>query len=367
MLVLSCKKDDPAEECQDVSDATPTLVLPDVPDDYSLNLPAHISGDQQLAIYAANNNSLGNFTTDAGATLGRVLFYDKRLSENNSISCSSCHFQSNAFSDPATFSEGIHGQMTGRNSMTLLNMRYFRDFFWDMSASLLENQVLQPIAHPGEMDSDLDALILELEEVEEYPQLFDAAFGDDQVSTERISYALAQFIRSMVSFESKFDEGYVSEYTNFTQLELDGKDVFFNAGTRCNQCHTGLNFFTRLEPMMNGLESDPVDPGYFAVTGNAENNGQFKVKSLRNIELTAPYMHDGRFETLEEVVEHYNSGIQPHPNLDGRLTVEYEDGGTPLEMNLSEYEKEALVAFLKTLTDHTIAEDQRFSDPFVYE
>lgn len=344
-----------------------SLNLPDELLNYDFNLPDHVADNLQLAVYAYNNTPSYNSITDAGATLGRVLFYDPRLSEDNSISCSSCHFQENAFSDPKRFSVGINGQETPRNSMSLLNQRYYQDFFWDMRADGLEAQVLLPIQDHGEMGSDLEELIAELNGYPEYASLFEAAFESPEITEESISYALAQFIRSIVSFDSKYDQNFSNDFQGFSQLELDGKDLFFGGDLKCNQCHTGLNFFTRLEAVSNGLEAQSVDSGLYNKTGTTTDIGRFKIVSLRNLTMTAPYMHDGRFETLEEVVEHYASNIQPHANLDERLTVENMDGGTPLVFDLTDYEKESLVAFLHTLTDYTVIEDERFSDPFVRE
>ena len=167
----------------------------------------------------------------------------------------------------------------------------------------------------------------------------------------------------MASYRTPYDEGFADDFAQLTQLERDGKALFFNGQTKCNHCHMTVNFFNR-DARNNGLDVVYADNGLGVVTGDPADNGKFKVPSLRNVELTAPYMHDGRFNTLEEVVEHYNSGVQQHPNLDDRLTVDGHTGGTPLQLGLTEYDKQALIAFMKALTDTPMITDVRFSDPF---
>ncbi|MBL7944050.1 MAG: cytochrome-c peroxidase, partial [Flavobacteriales bacterium] len=196
-----------------------------------------------------------------------------------------------------------------------------------------------------------------------YAELFEAAFGDAEVTEDRIADALAQFVRSILSYQTSYDEGVETEFANFTESELLGKQIFFNGATRCNQCHMTHNFYTP-QAFINGLETDYADDGVGALSGDAEDMGKFKVPSLRNVALTAPYMHDGRFNSLEEVVEHYNSGVQPHPFLDDRLTSDSQVGGAPYQLQLTETEKAALVDFLHTLTDHVLVNDEKFSDPF---
>jgi len=330
----------------------------------NLNLPAHIATNPQLSVYAFENTPSSNLISNEGATLGRVLFYDPRLSVNNTVSCSSCHHQDKAFSTNDKFTIGLHGALSKRNSMSLINMQYFRDFFWDMEADGLEQQVLLPILDETEMGQNLDSLNEKLAQLEGYPDLFEAAFGTSDVTSDRISKALSQFIRSIVAFNSKFDQGVSTNFSNFSPIETDGYNLFYGGDLKCNHCHNSYNFFTRLEPAMNGLVVDTNDLGFYNKTNNLDDIGKFKIVSLRNIELTAPYMHDGRFETLEEVIEHYNSGMVAHPNLDSRLTVEHEDGGTPLTFNMTQYEKDALVAFLKTLTDNDVLNAEKYSNPF---
>ncbi|MGB0524203.1 MAG: cytochrome-c peroxidase [Flammeovirgaceae bacterium] len=339
------------------------LDLPETPFNYSnITLPAHF---QRTQVVSADNEG-DNQITDAGATLGRVLFYDKSFSANNSISCASCHAPASGFSDPLQFSEGFEGGQTGRNSMGLSNARYYANgkFFWDERAETLEDQVLMPIQDPVEMGTDLDELVTEIQAMEYYPYLFEQAFGDHEITSERISLALSQFVRSIVSYESPYDQGRATvatpndEFPNFTALENQGKALFLGRAG-CARCHQ-TDLFILPEARNIGLAEEYTDNGLGDVTGLATDNGKFKAPSLRNIELTAPYMHDGRFATLAEVVEHYNSGIQDHPNLAPQLRP----GGNLQRLNLTETEKSALVAFLQTLTDPNCINEEKYADPF---
>lgn len=334
--------------------------LPSTPFEYAnINLPNHFNTPQLAAI---DNTPANNPITNAGATLGRVLFYDKKLSANDTIACASCHFQTNGFGDPAQFSAGFQGGLTGRNAMSLANARYFRPgtFFWDERAASLEAQALMPIQDAVEMGSTLDELVIELAALPYYPPLFEQAFGTPQVTSDRISRALAQFVRSMVSYQSKYDQGLAVNFSNFTPQENQGRQIFFGRG-RCNTCHV-TDVFVAPEARNNGLDLVSTDNGLGGVTGNPADNGKFKVPSLRNIALSGPYMHDGRFTTLAQVIEFYNSGVQAHPNLDPRLR---QPNGQPRVLNLRPDEKNALVAFLTTLTDPAFVTDPKFSDPFV--
>ena len=306
---------------------------------------------------ALDNTPPENPVTNAGATLGRVLFYDKRLSVNDTIACGSCHRQANGFDDPARFSVGFQGGRTPRHSMALANARYYTRgrFFWDERAATLEAQVLQPIQDSVEMGMTLPQLTAKLGAVDFYGPLFTAAFGDPTVTSDRIARALAQFVRSIVSYRSRFDSAFTNGAPNFaavfTPAELQGQQIFTGRG-RCAQCHTSVAHAGD-GLRNNGLDLATIDAG----AGNA----RFKVPSLRNIAVRAPYMHDGRFATLREVIDFYDNGVQPHPNLDPRLVG---SGGTPLRLNLTPVEKDALEAFLRTLTDDALLTDIKFSDPF---
>jgi cytochrome c peroxidase len=377
-LMFSCSSD---EEAPETNSEDEVLNLPDVPYDYeSLDLPGHFTTDvpgQPLptSINGTDNTPDDNPITNEGATLGRVLFYDKNLSANGTISCASCHKQDKGFSDDAVLSLGFDGGKTGRHSMTLINARFYQRgrFFWDERAATLEEQVLMPFQDPVEMGMTLEQVVSTVAGQEFYAPLFLDAFGTSDVTEERISRALAQFVRSIVSYSSKYDEGRSmsrspgANFPNFTAEENLGKSIFFqtidNGGGACFGCHTTEAFISANPgPQNNGLDAvSTTDNGAGDVFNNPIFIGRFKTTSLRNIELTAPYMHDGRFSSLEEVVEHYNSGIQDHPTLSPALT---DDNGDPVRLNLSDAEKSALVAFLKTLTDHSLSEDKKWSNPF---
>ncbi|QDS97716.1 cytochrome c peroxidase [Adhaeretor mobilis] len=331
--------------------------LPTTPDDYIdyavTSLPTHFkigpTGN-------ADNTPVDNPITNAGAALGRALFYDERLSHSGGVSCASCHQQANGFSDPDQFSEGVDG-LTGRHSMGLSNSAIYASgsFFWDERATTLEDQVLQPIENSVEMGGDLDVLRGELAVTEFYPVLFQEAFGDSQITDDRISKALAQFVRSMASYQSKFDEAFTPANpinpdfdSVFTEQEQLGATIFHARGS-CSTCHT-----TNAQ-VGNNVHNIGLDANNSSDEGAG--NGAFKTNSLRNVAVRDGYMHDGRFSTLEEVVEHYSSGIQNNPNLDRALPV----GG----FGFTAAEEAALVAFLETLTDDTFLNSELFSDPFV--
>ncbi|MEM6342738.1 MAG: cytochrome c peroxidase [Bacteroidota bacterium] len=342
----------------------------------NITLPQHLNNQP---IQNLDNTPAENPITDAGATLGRVLFYDREVSYNRSIACGSCHLQELAFTDSAQFSVGFESGLTGRNSMGLSNARFYPNgaFFWDERAISLEHQVLLPIQDEVEMGMSLDTLELRLQSVSYYPQLFEDAFGSPMVTRERISEALAQFVRSMVSYQSPYDVGRAmvppgpapDSFPNFSALENLGMQIFRDpARGACGTCHA-TDMFVQVDARNNGLELVSVDSGLYAVTGQLNDVGKFKAPSLRNIALGGPFMHDGRFQTLEEVVEHYNSGVQAHPNLAPQLRQGGPGGppnGPPRLLNLSDTEKEALVAFMHTLTDTFFTTDVRWSDPFIF-
>ena len=351
-----------------VSATTNALRQPNVPFNYSPPLPAHYLTPQ---VRGQDNTPTNTPTPDLGATLGRVLFYDLRLSTNGSVSCASCHQPQHGFSDPRPFSVGFNGGLTGRNSMGLTDARYYARgrFFWDERAATLEDQVLQPIQNSVEMGMTLPALVTRLSAEPFYTNLFAQTFGTSQVTTNRISRALAQFVRSMVSTQSKYDQGVPVNFTNFTAQEMLGRQIFLGqvGNATCAACH-GPDTFSAPNIFNNGLEFPLVDRGVGAVTGRPQDEGLFKTPSLRNIELTAPFMHDGRFATLEEVVEFYNSGIVLTPNLPPPLRAPPVPGQPPAprRLNLTNNQKSALVAFLKTMTDTNLTSAARFGDPFNY-
>lgn len=378
VMMISCSEEDNMDV---VMDSVSELNLPLEPYDYeNLDLPGHFTINvpgQPLptSVNGIDNTPADNPITNDGATLGRVLFYDKNLSANGKIACASCHKQEKGFSDDAVLSVGFDGETTGRHSMPLINARYYQRgrFFWDERAATLEEQVLMPFQDPVEMGMTLEQIVNTVEEQPYYPELFEKAFGSQEVNIDRIARALAQFVRSIVSYSSKYDDGRVmsaspgGNFANFSAEENLGKNIFFqtieNGGGACFGCHTTEAFVSANPgPQNNGLDSISLgDLGAGEVFNNPIFVGRFKTTSLRNIELTAPYMHDGRFSTLEEVVEHYNSGIKNHPTLSPALT---DNNGNPVRLNLAETEKSAMVAFLKTLTDHTVSNEVKWSDPF---
>ena len=342
--------------------ATSRLTLPATPYRYAnVTLPAHFAHPDRRD----DNTPTDNPLSDHGATLGRVLFYDTRLSANNTTSCASCHLQAHAFADPSPFSRGFHGALTDRRAMPLVNLRYYKParFFWDERAGNLEEMVLLPIQNRIEMGQDITRVVGTLARDTMYPVLFARAFGDGQITEQKIGKALAQFVRSIVSYESRYDEGRSrvpsarDDFDNFTVQENRGKALFMR---NCSSCHMkdGNEHFFVPAPANTGLRRDDpaADAGVGDVTLRAADAGSFKSPSLRNVEVTAPYGHDGRFATLDALIDHYSDQPIFDPNLGYTIPV------GPLKFTTSE--KAGLMAFLKTLTDQKFLADQRFANPF---
>jgi cytochrome c peroxidase len=289
--------------------------------------------------------------------LGKKLFFDKHLSINNRQSCADCHRPEKGFADSRKLARGAEGDFGNRNSMALVNLAWKKDFFWDGRAVSLREQVLQPIQNPIEMHQSLPNLVLKLpSEPDDYPALFAAAFGSPDITAEKISLALENYLLTLTSFNAKFDH-VLAGMDKFTPEEKRGFELFSTEydprrgqfGADCFHCHGGPLFQSQ-GFANNGLDAALADFGRAKVTGKASDRGKFSVPSLRNVALTAPYMHDGRFQTLEEVVEHYCSGVVRSETLDPNL-AKHPDGGVPLTTE----DKSALVAFLKTLTDQQYA------------
>jgi len=334
----------------------------------SLELPTQfnvVGSNQEIFSNSFNNPVFGQVDSDAAATLGRVLFYDSKMSKNNSIACASCHKQELAFADGNKVSEGFGGKLTHRNSMSLANPILNSTFFWDGRSRSLQDLSLRPVFNHVEMGMDNEAeLIRKLADEPYYDELFIDAYGTSVISTEKIQDALSQFISSIVSDDSKFDEGMTTQFANFNELEKHGMALFFSENANCSSCHNGVNFASPTaasfdNPYMQtagttniGLDIVYEDPGFA--------DGQFKIPSLRNIALTAPYMHDGRFETLRDVLDHYNEEIQPHHKLDSKLHT----NGAPKRLGLTELDLDALEAFLNTLSAKSVLIDERYSNPF---
>ena len=293
-----------------------------------------------------------NPLTVEGVALGRQLLHDAKLSRNNSQSCATCHDRTKAFTDGQSHSLGESGQRGRRNAMPLANLAWAKEFFWDGRAKSLREQVLLPIQDTHEMNETLERVVQKLEMEGDYPARFKSAFGTAAVTPERIALALEQFLLTLISQESKFDQA-ARKLTQLTPQEQRGLQLFVTEhdpvrglrGADCFHCHGG-NLFSNHQFLNNGLPERAGDLGRMEITKSAADRGKFKVPSLRNVALTAPYMHDGRFATLEEVVEHYNGSLHRSPTLDPNLAKHPESG-----LGLSVEDKAALVAFLKTLTD----------------
>ncbi len=321
-------------------------------------------------VLADDNTPRGNAINNPMATLGRVLFYDKQLSINNTIACASCHQQAQGFADARQFSTGFSGGLTTAPSMRLGNVRAYApgSMFWDKRAASVEAQATQPIQHPVEMGFDatnggIPALLARMQAIPYYTEIFSLIFGDSTITEARIQRALAQFERSMLSVGSKWDTGYAATFNpalgdrgvniplaNFTAQENRGRQLFMGGrgqGVNCAACHAPPTFALVANSRSNGL-----DAGETRI---------FKSPSLKNVALSGSFMHDGRFRTLAEVVEHYNSGIQDGNALDNRLR---NGNAAPQRLNLPADDKAALVAFLRTLTDTDMLADPKFSTPF---
>ncbi len=352
--------------------------------DYQVTLPVHLQ----------RNGLFARPVDNAKATLGRVIFYDKKLSKDGKVSCASCHLQEHGFSDVSAKSKGVNDRESTRNSIALSSVVNFSAyygtdingptairFFWDNRAETVEQQSRGAFTNPDEMGMHMSEIVSVIKSQEYYEPLFQKAFnnGDDislaEVTEARVFEAMSHFINSLGSFQSRFDTeadklvdmnsfGAFNEYKRtfpgFSSDENAGKALY---NTHCAGCHSldmgrpVLNFAN------NGLDVVYKDKGVGGVPGNENNPSlqeQFKVPTLRNIELSAPYMHDGRFATLEQVIDHYSTGIQNNPNLHGLL----KSGNGPKKMNFTQKEKEQLIAFMKTLTDNELKTEVRFSNPF---
>ena len=282
-----------------------------------------------------------NPLTIEGIALGERLFADPILSVDSTIACTSCHLPTHAFSDPRPLSQGVGG-LTSRNSMPLFNVLWNSSFFWDGRTASLEDQALEPVQEPMEMGEDWDRVVAKLERHPEYPALFARAFGDVPIDRRRVVQAIAQFERTLISADSKYDR-WLAGQAELTPEEERGFILFHTEAGDCFHCHVAP-LFTDNEFHNNGLDLDPPDEGLAALTGKRLDRGKFRTPTLRNVEYTAPYMHDGRFQTLEEVVEHYDSGFHRTILTDPLLLVRP-------NLDLDPADKRALVAFLKTLSD----------------
>lgn len=312
--------------------------------------------------------------------LGRHLFFEKALSQDRSISCASCHDPNMGFSDGRSRSLGVNGSIGSRNAMSLINLAWNSHYFWDGRAGTLQQQALMPIAHPDEMNLSIAEAVARIKGLPKYDTLMTRAYGDNKVTASRLADALAQFERTLVSSNSRYDK-YLRNEGSLTPQEIRGMTLFFthpDAGSRlrggnCGDCHlngtTGGKLVGFEGFANNGTQADlnspAADKGLELFTRNPADRGKFRIPNLRNIELTAPYMHDGRFGTLEEVLDHYNhADLFSRPNVDTLIKV-----GTnrlPFEqqsLGLTAQEKADIIAFLKTLTDQEFATNPNFREP----
>ncbi len=297
-----------------------------------------------------------NIPTPAGFELGRRLFYDPILSKNGTVACGSCHQQSAAFADPdRTFSLGINHKSGIRNTPSLANLRWSPGFFWDGGANHLEVVSLAPITNPDEMDENLSNVVRKLNLDAAYAKSFRAVFNQDSINSQQLLRALAQFTGQLVSAGSPYDQYVQGQTQALSFMQVKGLQVF---RARCAGCHPpGL--FTDHSFRNNGLDAEYTrDAGRAAVTLLPVDAGKFKVPSLRNVTRTAPYMHDGRFQTLGQVLEHYTSGVKPSATLDAALT------GPEPGIALTTEEKAQLLTFLESLTDQKFITDPRLANPF---
>ena len=350
-----------------------TLDLPELPDDYTIEFPSHLRNQGLFARGIERDKAI----------LGRVLFYDKNLSKDRTVSCGSCHIQSAGFGDTKAVSAGVESRAGKRNSIALTSVANFSAyygtdlngsqairFFWDNRAETAALQSRGSLTDPKEMDMHMEDVAKAVQAQPYYVPLFKRAFGDANVSQDRVLEALANFVNSIGSYQSPFDEaasqvGGFNNYTTsfkgiagFTEQQDKGKALYM---AKCASCHSSSMGRPALFNASNGLDLNPTDNGVYDVTKNPSERGTFKVPTLRNIEVSGPYMHDGRFKTLEEVVDFYNTGIQAHANLHKDLKA---PNGSPKQLGFNAEKKSELIAFLKTLTDQRAAEAKRFSNPF---
>jgi cytochrome c peroxidase len=346
MLLFACSSE--SEQAEVEQEYTPIPL--------ALNIPSLF--EQKLINPIIPNN---NPQTVEGVALGKKLFFDPILSGNNSQACASCHISQSAFTDNTTFSMGATGDFGTRNSMPLFNLAWNFDerFFWDGRGLSLERQAIEPVENPIEMHSDWNDVVTKLTAHSEYPLLFQRAFGTTPITKELTTKAIAQFERTLISGNSKFDKYLLGEVT-LTSQELNGFNVFMDE-TRgdCFHCHGSDNnpLWTDNSFHNNGLDETFSDLGLGAVTGDPADNGKFKSPSLRNLAYSAPYMHDGRFDTLEDVINHYSEGLVHSPTIDP-LMKKVNEGG----VQLTEQDKADLKAFLLTLSDPSFLNNPDFTN-----
>lgn len=345
----------------------PNLNLPNNPIDYN-NSNAFLDGFIKARVISSEL-----------ATLGRVLFYDPKLSKDGKVSCASCHKQELAFGDDRAVSLGVYDREGERNSIALFSVASFagqygddaggKRFFWDNRAGTASEQGQGSMTNPKEMDMTMNEIAAVVAATPYYAPLFKKGFGDEMVSSERVLTAVAEFVNAIGSVNSKFDKARrdpANGGVNLISLDLKGFNAEENKGktlymNNCASCHGHDVTNIKLNFASNGLDLNPSDPGVGKISGTQQELGTFKVPSLRNIAKSAPYMHDGRFKNLTEVLDFYSTGIQAHTNLHPELR---QPNGTPKRFNFTSEDKQNLIAFLNTLTDETALKDVRFANPF---
>ncbi|MCC7246094.1 MAG: c-type cytochrome [Saprospiraceae bacterium] len=381
-LLTQCKKSEQQILTNDVSDdfererdVNAFLNLPANPNLYNPSFPNYMFAVGVLPCAI----------DDAKASLGRVLFYDKNLSKDRSVSCASCHKQEYAFSDNVAFSKGVEGKTGARNSMALANVAQFGGHYagtgtnkpfllWDNRSNNVPDQATQAFTNPIEMNISLEEVMQRVQEQPYYKHLFKDVYGNSDMTKEQMLAAIGEFVKAIGSSHSKLDKSLESTKGNMNSIavttsyfdppvnplldpnEVEGQKLFV---ANCTSCHSPIRAFQTVFEACNGLDMNYADKGKSAITHNPAHEGVFKSPSLRNIALTAPYMHDGRFKTLEEVVEFYSTGVNNHPNLHPNMVINGQ-----IKRNFTSTQKQQLVAFLKTMTDDFVVSDPRFSSPF---
>lgn len=317
--------------------------------------------------FSPPNISVDNPLTIEGVKLGKMLFYEKKLSKDNTQACAGCHLQKTGFSDENRFSKGVEGKFGARQAMPIFNMAWHEnDFFWDGRAATLREQALMPIQDPLEMNETLENVVAKLRASNAYKNQFIRAFNSSEITSKKVGLALEQFMLSIVSFDSKYDR-YLDGKATLSESEERGRVLFFkeynpfypeDSGADCAHCHGGPNF-EHNDYFNNGLDTDAnfKDIGREKVTNQAYDRAAFKMPSLRNVEYTAPYMHDGRFKKLEEVIEHYNSGVKMSSSVSPLIIPTIAKG-----LMLKPQDKIDLVNFLKTLSDPTYINNKAYAE-----
>lgn len=334
LFLMACEKDIPIVKPIEFN---PTFITLDVPKGFpEPSLP--------------DDNPL----TEEGVELGKKLFYDPILSGNNTLACADCHFQSSAFSDPAPLSIGIEGVLGEFNASAIINPAWNTSHFWDGRATSLEHQAFGPVTSFVELHSpSWQEVTNKLMKNPQYKEMFFNAFNISEIDSSYVVKAIAQFERTLISGDSKFDK-FLRYEALLTPSELRGKEIFNTEKGDCFHCHS-FPLFTSNDFHNNGLDTESnMHDGRYRVSGDVNDKGKFRSPTLRNIELTAPYMHDGRFETLEEVIDHYNFGGHNSSTIDPLMKK------VGIGLGLSEQDKEDLINFLKTLTDSTFINNPNF-------